>query len=76
MAKKLMGDIMVNIPDMEEDKAPAIKAEPIKRQLSFEQWWASKQLPAHLFEPLQTHMTKKGFVASQDFEAGLKNFGL
>jgi hypothetical protein len=77
MAKKQFGDITVNIETQEDEVvAPVIIAEPARRILSFEQWWATQQFPAHLFGPLQTHMEKKGYVTSQDFEAGVKNFGL
>lgn len=76
MAKKRFGDLVVNIPDETDNLIPQVKAEPIKRIMSFEQWWATMKLPAHLFTPLQTHMAKKGYIAKQDFIGGLKNFGL
>jgi hypothetical protein len=76
MAKKQFGDITVIIPEIEEVSIPLTPAEPIKRKLSFEQWWATQKIPNHLFQPLKTHMEKKGFVESQDFAKGLKDFGL
>lgn len=60
-------------------KAPqsiAIIPEPIRPQISFDMWWATKNLPEKLKGAIQSHMTKRGFTESQRFEEGLKDFGL
>ena len=58
---------------------PAI-AQPARPAISFSAWWLqiqqAKQLKFELREALRKHFESRGFLASGEFEEGLKDFGL
>ncbi|MGH7241309.1 MAG: hypothetical protein ACREGB_03370 [Candidatus Saccharimonadales bacterium] len=51
-----------------------------KPKLSFDAWWAQAQqnykLKPELQNTLKRHFESRGFMASQEFDKGLKDFGL
>ena len=79
MAKNKLKDsdiAEVEVVGVEKPIEPEILPEPIKPAITFEQWWATKSLPEKHKAVIQKHMEKKGFIESQSFEQGLKDFGL
>ena len=74
MAKK---DNMIMIPkEPEATPVSTTKAQPIKPIVTFEQWWAAKGIPSKYKIAVKKHFEARGFMASQEFDKGLKDFGL
>ena len=63
------------------DAAPVnVPAEPIKIDVTFDAWWSvaqgSLRLKPEMKEVLKHHFIARGFMASKEFDKGLKDFGL
>ena len=79
MAKKKVEQpvVIVSRPD---DVPVIVPAEPVKIALTFDAWWATAQgslrLKPEMKEVLRHHFIARGFMASKEFDKGLKDFGL
>jgi len=56
------------------------EAKPVKRQISFDDWWATAEyyykLKPELREAIKKHFEARGFLASGEFDNGIKDFGI
>ena len=64
----------------EAPAAPAEEFKPAKRQVSFDEWWSTAEyyfkLKPALRESVKKHFEARGFMASGDFDNGIKDFGI
>lgn len=61
----------------QSDPQPAnTETAPIKPQLSFDAWFMQKGLKSELKNILKKHFDARGFMASKEFDTGLKDFGI
>lgn len=72
----LVGDDMDSTPVQQTKPLPA----RVKPKMSFDAWWVMAQratgLKASMKMPVYKHLKARGFLASGDFNAGLKDFGV
>jgi len=56
------------------------ETQPIKRQISFDDWWTTVEykykLKSSMKEAVRLHFKARGFLQSGDFTNGIKDFGI